>query len=191
MEENITVCGGVEVKLKKCKNINCGIMFTPERPMQTTCCPFPCAIEYSKQLQAKKQDSEKRKAKKEFNENDRTVLLKLAQTVFNKYIRLRDGNNCISCDYKGEGRQIHCGHYMSQGGNSALRFSELNCHSQCVQCNNYKSGNLNNYRIRLIEKIGIDEVIRLETTKNTKLWTVDELKEIIETYKRKIKELSL
>lgn len=174
------------MKTKKCKS--CGEMFTPDRPMMTTC-SYQCAIEYAKAQQVKKQNSEKRKAKKEYNENDRSVLLKLAQTVFNKYIRERDGKTCISCDFKGEGRQIHAGHYMSQGGNSALRFSEFNCHSQCVQCNTYRSGNLANYRLRLIEKIGIDEVVRLETTKNTKLWTVEELKEIIETYRIKTKEL--
>lgn len=174
------------MKPKKCKN--CGEMFTPDRPFMK-CCKYSCAIDYVRLIQTKEQKATQRKAKKEFNENDRSVLLKLAQTVFNKYIRERDGKTCISCDFKGEGRQIHCGHYMSQGGNSALRFSETNCHSQCVQCNNYKSGNLANYRLRLIEKIGIDEVVRLETTKNTKLWTVEELKEVIETYKLKIKEL--
>jgi len=178
------------MKPKKCKNTNCGIMFTPERPMQTTH-DYLCAIEYTRQLQAKKKLTENKKEKKEFNENDRTVLLKLAQTVFNKYIRLRDGNNCISCDHVGDSRQIHAGHYMSQGGNSALRFNELNCHSQCVQCNNYKSGNLANYRIRLIEKIGIDKVIHLETTKNIKLWMVDELKAIIKTYKAKNKGIMI
>ncbi len=172
------------MKEKICKQ--CKTKFQPERQMMTTC-SYTCAIEYARANQLKKQSSEKRVAKKEFNENDRTVLLKLAQTVFNKYIRLRDGKTCISCGYSGDNRQIHAGHYMSQGGNSALRFNELNCHSQCVQCNTFKSGNLANYRIALIDKIGIDEVVNLETTKNTKLWTVDELKDIIKTYKEKIK----
>lgn len=54
------------MKPKKCKNTNCGIMFTPERPMQTTH-DYLCAIEYSKQLQAKKQGKEKRVALKAFN----------------------------------------------------------------------------------------------------------------------------
>ena len=173
-------------KQKKCKE--CLNTFSPMSSFQK-CCGVDCAIAYGTKEVKKKVTKEKRKAKKELNENDRTVLLKLAQTVFNKFIRERDGKTCISCPFKGEGRQIHAGHYMSQGGNSALRFDELNCHSQCVQCNNYKSGNLANYRINLIEKIGLDEVIRLETTKNTKLWTVDELQEIIKTYKQKIKQI--
>jgi len=176
------------MKSKQCKNKNCGNKFTPERQFQTTC-DYNCAIEYAKQLQAKKQTSEKRTALKQFNDSDRYILLRTAQKVFNTYIRMRDGKKCISCKYEGEGRQIHAGHYMSQGGNSALRFDENNCSSQCVQCNTYKSGNLANYRINLIEKIGLDEVIRLETTKNTKLWTVEDLQEIIKTYKAKIKEL--
>lgn len=175
------------MKQKKCKNINCGIMFTPERPMQTTH-DYLCAIEYSKQLQAKKQGSEKRKAKKEFNENDRKYLLELAQKTCNTYIRMRDGKYCISCGKTDPNKVYHAGHFKAQGGNSALRFDELNINVQCYRCNVELSSNQSAYREALIKKIGIDEVIRLETTKNTKLWSVDELKEIIETYKLKIKE---
>jgi len=179
------------MKLKKCKNINCGIMFTPERPMQTTH-DYLCAIEYSKQLQAKKQDSEKRKAKKEFNENDRTVLLKLAQTVFNKYIRLRDKDlPCVSCGKQVKEGMAHASHFKPAGNYSQLRFDEYNVHKSCSKCNVFLSGNLDAYRIRIVERIGQEQLDRLDLPNSTKLWTVDELKEIIELYKRKIKELSV
>jgi len=177
------------MKPKKCKN--CLELFTPTQPMQSVCCPFPCAVEWAKKLQAKKKLTEDNKAKKEFNENDRKFLLELAQKTVNTFIRMRDGKYCISCESSGEGRQYQAGHYKSQGGNSALRFDENNLNVQCVYCNMHQSGNLAKYRINLIKKIGIDAVIHLETTKNTKLWTVDELKEIITTYKAKIKQLTL
>jgi len=173
-------------KQKKCKE--CLNTFSPMSSFQK-CCGVECAIAYGTKEVKKKVTKDKRVALKQFNDSARSILLRTAQKVFNTYIRMRDGKKCISCKYEGEGRQIHAGHYMSQGGNSALRFDENNCSSQCVQCNTYKSGNLANYRINLIEKIGLDEVICLETTKNTKLWTVEELQEIIKTYRAKIKEL--
>lgn len=174
------------MKPKKCKQ--CGNTFIPDRPMMTTC-SYNCAIEYAKSSQIKKQKKEHSKAKKEFNENDRKYLLELAQKTCNTYIRIRDGKYCISCRASGDGRVYQAGHFKSQGGNSSLRFDELNIHSQCVRCNMHLSGNLVPYREALIAKIGLAEVERLETTKNTKLWTVDELKDIIKHYKQKIKEL--
>lgn len=170
------------MKPKTCKT--CKTLFTPERPMMSTC-SLICALEYAKQIKKKAN----RKEKQEFNQNDKQFLTALAQTVFNKFIRTRDGKYCISCGYKGDGRQFHAGHYKSQGGNSALRFDELNVHAQCSICNNHLSGNLANYRMNLIEKIGIQAVENLEQTKTTKRWTVEELKEIIETYKKKTKDL--
>lgn len=183
------------MKKKKCKQ--CKEMFLPDRPMQS-CCGIHCSIEYAKAQKIKRDGTDKRKALKAFSDKDVPTLKRLAQTVFNKYIRERDGKHCISCGYDGSeayngddyiGRKFDAGHFRSQGGNSALRFDENNCHAQCVQCNQFRSGNLAEYRIKLIEKIGIDEVNRLETTTNTKRWTIDELKEIISTYKQKINDM--
>ena len=179
------------MKSKQCKNKNCGNKFTPERQFQTTC-DYNCAIEYAKQLKEKKEASVKKdnnKAKKEFNQNDRKYLLELAQKTVNTFIRMRDGKYCISCGKSGDTGAWHAGHFKAQGGNSALRFDENNIHVQCYRCNVELSSNQSGYRPALIEKIGLDEVIRLETTKNTKLWKVEELQDIIKTYKQKIKQI--
>lgn len=184
-----------KTKQKTCKK--CGEQFEPIRPFQK-CCTYSCAIGYAKEELEQKQNKEKRKTLKAFSSSDKATLLRTAQKTFNQYIRLRDGKHCISCGYDGSnayngddyvGRKFDAGHFRSQGGNSALRFDENNCHAQCVQCNQFKSGNLSEYRIKLIQKIGIEEVERLETTPNTKRWAIEELKEIIDTYKQKIKEL--
>jgi hypothetical protein len=132
---------------------------------------------------------ENNRAKKEFNQSDRKFLLELAQKTVNTFIRMRDGKYCISCKRSGDNRAYHAGHFKAQGGNSALRFDEHNINVQCYRCNVELSSNQSGYRPALIDKIGIDEVIRLETTKNTKLWTVEELQEIIKTYKAKIKAI--
>jgi hypothetical protein len=114
--------------------------------------------------------------------------LKLAQMTFNKYIRHRDkGMSCISCG--NEPKKANAGHYFSQGGHSNVRFHEDNVHLQCEHCNSYLSGNLLNYRIGIEKRIGTARLIVLEVIAHeTKKWTIQELNEIIETYKRKLKE---
>jgi hypothetical protein len=103
-----------------------------------------------------------------------------AQRIFNNYIRQRDKDlGCISCG----GRVDHAGHYFSVGAHSALRFSEQNCHGQCIGCNCYKHGNLIRYRQGLVERIGETAVRELEAEKNlVRKWSRTDLEEIIITY---------
>ncbi|WP_258530002.1 recombination protein NinG [Pseudomonas aeruginosa] len=58
--------------------------------------------------------------------------------------------------------QYHAGHYRSVGSHPELRFDEDNVHKQCAPCNNHKSGDVVNYRINLVAKIGAAAVARLE-----------------------------
>jgi hypothetical protein len=182
------------INAKSCKI--CGDRFIPLKTFTNTCSDGCKAIQAIRDNEKVKKKSHG-KALKAFNDSDTSILKRKAQESFNAYIRTRDGKHCISCEFepyydeknKLHTRQFHAGHYKSQGGNSALRFDELNCHAQCSICNNHLSGNLANYRIKLIEKIGIEAVENLEQTKATKRWMVEELKEIIETYKKKIKGL--
>ena len=71
-----------------------------------------------------------------------------------------------------------------------MRFDEKNVYKQCSMCNNYKSGNLVNYRKNLIAKIGLEAVEKLESAKSLKTWSVEELKDIIKTYSQKLKDLN-
>lgn len=114
--------------------------------------------------------------------------LKLAQMTFNKWIRHRDkGMSCISCG--NEPKKANAGHYFSQGGHSNVRFNEDNVHLQCEHCNSYLSGNLLNYQIGIEKRIGGERLIALhEQAHTTKKWTIQELNEIIETYKKKLKD---
>ena len=173
--------------------------------MQPTCFEMDCQIAYAnktlsknKQFEVKKKKQvtqAQNKARKELNWNDVKWLKKQAENVCNRYIRLRDqklhGNTCISCgyDFKIGGRVKNAGHYKPQGGNSLWRYDERNIHLQCDRCNMHLAANLTPYRVNLIAKVGIEVVEELENTKTPKRWSVEELKEIIETYKLKIKEL--
>lgn len=169
---------------RKC--LTCREYFKPKEKGITTCSP-ECAILYAKSNFTKQVVKEKRKAKRKHYENDKSELLKKAQFQFNKYIRLRDAAlGCISCG--NTTRQMHAGHFKTVGGNGNLRFNEDNCNKQCSICNNYLSGNIGEYEKKLRLKIGDERVDALDI-KEPKSWSVEELKQIIDKYKDKIKEL--
>jgi hypothetical protein len=115
--------------------------------------------------------------------------LKLAQVEFNKYIRSRDeGQPCISCG-RAELKKINAGHYLSVGSRPELRFHPFNCHLQCEHCNTYLSGNQAKYRIKLVEKIGADNVEWLEGPHEMPKWTIEDIKEIKRHYRAELKRL--
>lgn len=178
------------MKLKTCKI--CKEKFRPERQLQQVC-SYQCSIKYAEKHLAKQKKEEKRKrnvALREYNNSDKNVLKRNAQRVFNKYIRLRDkGKPCISCGKEHDGK-FDCGHFKPRGNYSALAFNEDNCSAQCQKCNRFLAGNLVNYKKNLIKKIGLNRVEKLEATTETKKWTVEELNEIIETYRQKIEDIN-
>jgi len=132
----------------------------------------------SKRLKAKK---EKLKTKGEH--------LREAQTAFNAYIRLRDAKEpCISCGRFHTGL-YQAGHYRSVGSSPELRFEESNVWKQCAPCNNHLSGNLINYRINLIKKIGLDKVEWLEGPHEPKHYTIEQIQEIKAHYRKRCREM--
>ena len=68
---------------------------------------------------------------------------------------------CISCGHVKDYKEMDGGHYITR----ACRATEVepdNVHGQCKKCNRYLSGNPALYRLMLIDKIGIEGVVRLE-----------------------------
>ena len=55
--------------------------------------------------------------------------------------------------------------------------------------NNHKSGNIVEYRINLVKKIGAEQVEWLEGKHEPKKYSIDEIKEIKAKYKNKLREL--
>lgn len=114
---------------------------------------------------------------------------KEAQASVNKYIRLRDyGKPCISCGNSPAqkyGGTIDAGHYRSRGAAGHLRFNTFNIHGQCVKCNRFNSGNAVDYRLKLIEKIGVDRVERLENDNAPRDFTIDYLKRIKKIFNKR------
>jgi len=163
----------------------CGKEFLPFRPLAQVC-SVPCAKKHVSSQ--KKEEKQKLKARKE-KAKPRSKWLKEAQNEFNAWVRLRDaGKPCISCG-RANGSKANAGHYLSTGARPELRFHELNVHKQCEHCNSYLSGKLVLYRARLVEKIGLVAVEWLEGHHPTKKYTIDDLRQIKETYRAKAKEL--
>ena len=173
-------------KTRKCKY--CKEPFTPITTLQKNCFNPNCVTDWVNEINTKKW--QKKKAKLKLDLMTVQDYVKLAQTVFNKYIRLRDaGNVCISCGKKP--LKENAGHFYNANNHWSVRFNELNVHLQCEHCNTFLSGNLIEYRTNLINKIGLEQLTLLEAeAKKTRKFTIDELKEIIETYKKKIKDIS-
>jgi hypothetical protein len=172
------------MKTRKCKY--CRQPFEPSVFLQKNCFDPNCVTEWINDV--KQKNWQKKKAKLKLDLMTVQDYIKIAQQVFNKYIRLRDaGNLCISCQKKP--LKENAGHFYNANNHWNVRFNERNVHLQCEHCNTYLSGNLIEYRKQLINKIGIEQLTLLELEANkTRKFTIDELKQIINKYKLKIKQ---
>ena len=177
-----------QLKQKRCAV--CEEWFIPARPLAVVC-GLVCA--------RKKVKADKAKGKAELRARKAALktipdLLKEAQREFNSAIRERDrvaGHSCISCgrNLDWSGNRTDCGHFRSVGSAGHLRFNENNAHAQCKHCNQWRSGNAVDYRIGLIQRIGLEAVEALEADNNIRKWTREELIAIRDTYRQKLKEL--
>ena len=176
------------IKTRKCKY--CKAQFQPYTTLQKNCFEPDCVTAWVQET--KEKNWKRKKAKLKMDLMTLSDYIKLAQQVFNKWINLRDkGLPCISCDKPINGR-VNASHYFNANNHWNVRFNEFNVHSSCITCNQYLSGNLIEYRSRLINKIGIEQLTLLELEANkTRKFTIEELKQIINTYKLKIKQHEL
>jgi hypothetical protein len=175
-------------KIYERKCLVCKDKFTPKNSTQIVCNPA-CAVEYMKNKKIKDWKKEKKEIKvKLMSKSD---YLNILQKVFNTYIRMRDKDkNCISCDKKLVGNNVNASHFFSVGAYPNLRFNEDNVHSSCISCNQHKHGNQKEYDLRLPNRIGIESYNKLLQDRNKPLKiSIDEVKELIEIYKQKTKEL--
>ena len=174
-------------RLKKCHY--CLERSIPYGDMRTFCIENNSCIE-SHNVKTKKK--EKAKAVKEFNATDKKWLKKQARYWCHKYIRLRDQHlPCVSCNlYYTELNTIQAGHLKNDGNHAMIRYHEDNINGQCVRCNMHKSGEEKLYEAGLRNRIGNERVdYILSIAFEVKDYSIEELKNIIETYKTKIKAL--
>lgn len=127
------------------------------------------------------------------NENKERSALKQAhsttKTIVHAYVRERDkGKPCISCgnDWK---PNFQAGHGYAAGSFETLKYNLHNINGQCEQCNLRKEGDFFNYSLNLPDRIGIEnynELVRLAgiDKQRSKVWNVDNLKEIRDMVKK-------
>jgi hypothetical protein len=178
---------------KTCCNPACAAKFTPQRLGQAVCSP-KCGLAIK--------DVNKDKARKAIDQRERREIkaakqriktrgdyLKEAQAAVNEYVRLRDKDlPCISCGRFHQG-QWHAGHYRTVGANPELRFDPLNIHKQCAPCNNHKSGDIVNYRINLVKKVGQEIVDWLEGPHKSPQYSIVELEGIKAHYRALVRQM--
>ena len=110
-----------------------------------------------------------------------------AQDAFNAWIRWRDRDKpCISCGRDHQG-QYHAGHYRTTAAASHIRFHGWNVHKQCAPCNNQKSGNIVEYRINLVRRIGEEKVRWIEENNETRRYDVEYLKRLKRVFQKKLR----
>ena len=122
-------------------------------------------------------------------------LIKELDVWFSRYIRLKYSDSrgycrCISCGKVYFWKEIQNGHYMSRRYMST-RFSEDNCRPQGVECNIFNQGSIQMYRRALIKEIGEQRVdlIEVRARQENKNWSLFELKQLIEYYKKEVDKL--
>lgn len=181
-----------EVKQKTCKA--CGSKFTPSFNSTQVVCSIKCAQAHAPANHEKarkaiaQREREQSRADKE-RVKPKGAHAREAQALVNEWVRLRDADQpCISCGRHHEG-QYHAGHFRTVGSAPELRFEPLNIHKQCAPCNNHLSGNILNFRPRLIEKIGAEAVAWLEGPHPPKRYAIADFQAIKAEYRQKIKAL--
>ncbi|MFT0941673.1 recombination protein NinG [Enterobacter hormaechei] len=182
-----------DIRIRWCSPEHGAILAMEEREKEKV---KAAAKRIKEQKEAEKAGRKRRKAKRE-SLKSKSQWDKEAQSAFNRYIRVRDeGKPCVSCGNPLIGKSnyltgsaIDASHYRSRGAASHLKFNVFNVHSACTRCNRQLSGNAVEYRIRLIERIGLERVERLESDSEPRRFDIPYLQRIKSIFTRKARAL--
>lgn len=187
---------------RRCKI--CREWFHPAFANQWWCCA-DCGTKIALERRSKEREkaekaADKKRRREEQQQKDKLKIRKLSlqplsyfhkltQQAFNEYIRTRDaGDPCISCG-RLTGAKINAGHFRTVGASPETRYDETNCHAQCEYCNSYLSGNIGEYRPKLIKKIGQEAYDKLMGAHEKRKWTREGLQELARHYRKKTRAL--
>ena len=140
----------------------------------------------------------KRKASKSRRGKSITVSLSTVKDkldkVFSQFIRLRDSDEngfgeCCTCSKRIHWKEAHCGHFISRR-HLGTRWSERNTALQCAYCNLFCQGQQYFFSVSIDKRYGKGTVEQLiKASKETIKFTQGEFEELIDLYKKKVKEL--
>jgi hypothetical protein len=123
--------------------------------------------------------------------------------AFSNYIRTRDcieylkkhpelnelQCKCVTCDSVLKLRDGQAGHFI-QGRNNALLFDERGVHFQCMPCNMYKGGRIEDYYPFMLDKYGQEVIDDLKSLRYaTVKYTIQELMAMEKEYKELTEQL--
>jgi len=158
-------------------------------------CSMDCLMTFTRSEKGKKavkktveRHNREDKARVREKQKSRSQWLSEAQSAFNAYVRWRDRHEgCISCGRHVGGKfggNYDAGHFRSRGSAPHLRFHLWNCHKQCVKCNRYLSGNVSEFRVALIWKLGHEKVEYLDCLQSTREHDINYAKRVKSVFTR-------
>ena len=183
------------LKPKKCRA--CRESYQPNNSMQVVC-SAACGLLMARQARERKEAQLAKEERKQTRERKQRIktraeYLREAQVAFNAWIRERDRYKpCISCGVTYPEDRVNvwdAGHLRSVGASSSTRFNTYNVNKQCVRCNRYLSSNAMQYRIGLVEKIGLEKVEALYAAPAKAYFTVEYLVRLKNVFRRRLKIL--
>lgn len=123
----------------------------------------------------------------------RSQLVKELDTIFSRYIRLRDADNywmcsCITCWDKKPRKEMQNCHFRSRSCYK-YRWSESNCWAWCCKCNVMLHWNYIQYTLVMIDKFWKQRVENIMNDKELIKISTVAIKDCIELYKLKVIEL--
>ena len=163
------------VKKKRC--INCGkIDYHFSKKMCKQCATIAST---QKRMEEFEDDSES------FNNLVQDLDHVFSQYLRNKYADKNGIVECYTCGGKHTIAEIQCGHFMGRS-NLGTRWMEANCRPQCMECNYFKTGNIEEFEYKLhAENNAVVEYLR-ETARQPVRPTREELKALIIEYRAKL-----
>ena len=136
--------------------------------------------------------------------NEQTSLYKRVKVNFHKYVQLRDVQKaasgelvakCIACskswilNTSTDWKNFVASHYWRADLYKSIELNPMNVNGSCAHCNTRKHGNISEYQIHLLEKIGQENFDKLIIKRNqVKKCSFSELEELNNFYLEKIKE---
>ena len=121
-------------------------------------------------------------------------LTKKLDAVFSRFVRLSGRDRfgvvkCYTCDHRADPKTMQAGHWIPRQ-HRATRWELWNVKPQCYACNMRYGGRPQEFRERMVEEYGEEEVQEMALRRHDiRQWTREELKDLIEYFTDRVKEL--
>jgi len=192
---------------KKTKGFGCGNILFKKATFGGLCpkCAYKWSLEtddgkewFKRQTAYKTKKNDKVK-RAEFRQKKRELnvgnVMKLADTYFSRYIRLKHSDfgkcTCYTCGIIKDIKEVDNGHYIKREHKNT-RYHENNCRPQCKTCNGdvKHNGKQAEFRVNLVNEIGEKEVSDIELLSKQKI-SASYLffKDVSDHYRVKLNEL--